>query len=98
MLSLLSAWTALAATLMAGVMLFRRSFFSPGWLAATVYTAILSLTLAGVALWALRKEVSTEPGVRQQRSQCYAGIGLSVIAIGIVYAIFFSTIGLSVGF
>src|SRR5687768_10225456 len=43
MLSLLSAWTGLAATIMAVVMLFRRSFFSPGWLAITVYTAILSL-------------------------------------------------------
>lgn len=92
MLSLFSAWTGLAAMIMAGVMLFRRSFFSPGWLAITVYTAILSLTLAGIAIWALRKETITEPGVRQQRSQCYAGLGLSVIAIGIVYAIFFQTI------
>ncbi len=92
MLSLLSAWTGLAAVIMAAVMLFRRSFFSPVWLTISVYTAIFSLTLAGMVLWALRKESAGESGVRAQRTQCYAGIGLSFVAIGVVYAIFFQTV------
>jgi hypothetical protein len=92
MLSLLSVWTGLAAAIMAVFMQFRRSLFHPIFLTITVYTAIFSLTMAGVALWALRKHTAGEQGVRGQRVQCYVGIGLALFAVAIVYEIFFQTV------
>jgi len=91
MLSIISVWTGLLAMLMSAAMLIRRSFFTSIWLTISVYTAIFSLTLAGMALWGMRKEYSRDPGVIYQRSQCYVGIGLSAIAIAITYGLVLHT-------
>ena len=91
MLSIISVWTGLLALLMSTAMLIRRSLFTSIWLTISMYTAIFSLTLAGVALWGLRKEYSREHGVAGQRSQCYIGIGLSGIAIAIMYGLVLHT-------
>jgi len=87
MLALLSVWLSVAALAMSIAMLVRRAWFTDVWLTVTLYTAILSLTLAGLTLWALRKEPPTGPGVAGRRRQCQVGIALSLLAIAIVYAL-----------
>ena len=87
MLALLSVWLAMAALIMSVAMVLHRAWFTDVWLTVALYTAILSLTLAGMTLWALRKEPATGPGVAGRRRQCQVGIGLSLAAIAIVYAL-----------
>ncbi len=87
MLALLSVWLGVAALVLSLAMVVHRAWFTDVWLTVALYTAVLSLTLAGVPLWALRKEPPAEPGVAARRRQCKVGIGLSVAAILIVYAL-----------
>jgi hypothetical protein len=87
MLALLSVWLAMAALLLSGAMLVRRAWFTDVWLTVALYTAILSMTLAGMTLWALRKEPGDGLGVSGRRQQCRVGFGLSLVAIAIVYAL-----------
>ncbi|GMV98631.1 MAG: hypothetical protein HRF43_20010 [Phycisphaerae bacterium] len=88
MLALLSVWTGLAALALAVLMLAARTWFTDAWLTVTLYTAILSLTLAGLTFWSLRKEKpGDDPGVAARRTQCRVGVGLSLTAIAIVYGL-----------
>jgi vacuolar-type H+-ATPase subunit I/STV1 len=85
MLALISVWLGLVAVLLSAAMAVRRLWFTDAWLTVALYTAILALTLAGMALWALRKEPAAGPGVAGRRRQSKVGIGLSLTAITIVY-------------
>ena len=87
MLALLSAWLGVAALMLSLLMAFRRTWFTDTWIVVALYTAIFSLTLAGMTLWALRKEPPDGPGVTARRQQCKAGLGLSLAAIVVVYAL-----------
>jgi hypothetical protein len=87
MLALLSVWLGLAAMLLAAVMVVRRALFHDVWITITLYTAVLALTLGGVALWALRKESREDPAVPAQRTQCFVGCGCALLAIAIVYTL-----------
>lgn len=93
MLALFSVWTGLLAMIMAAAMLVRRSLMSSQvWFTISIYAVIFSLTFAGLALWGLRKEYSRDPGVLGRRSQCYVGVGLSGVALAILYGLFFQTV------
>lgn len=87
MLALLSVWIGLVSLVLSLLMLVRRTWFTDTWLTIGLYLAIFSLTFAGMTLWALRKEQAGDPGVTARRTQCKAGIGLSLTAIIIVYVL-----------
>jgi hypothetical protein len=87
MLALLSAWAGLAAMVLALAMLVRRGLFGDVLLTITLYAGALALTLGGIALWALRKESRTDPGVRAQQTQCYIGCACALVGIAIVYGL-----------
>ena len=87
MLALLSVWTGLAALALALLMAIRPAWFTDVWLTVTLYTAIFSLTFAGMTWWTLRKERTQEPGIAARRTQIKVGSGLSLAAIVIVYAL-----------
>ena len=78
---------AVAALALSVAMVLHRAWFTDVWLTVALYTAILSLTLAGITWWALRKEPAAAPGVAGRRRQCQVGIGLSLVAIAVVYAL-----------
>lgn len=90
MLALLSVWMSVACLGLAGTMLLYRPAF-------TEFTMILfmefmapgTLCLAGLVLWSHRKDKSPEPAVVAQRLQAKVAIALTLIAVAIVYVIFF---------
>lgn len=84
---MLSVWLGLAALVVAALMAVRREWLTDVGIAVALYSAIFSLTFAGMTLWALRKEPADGPGVAGRRTQCKAGAGLSVAGIIIVYAL-----------
>ncbi len=87
MLALLSAWTGLVALLIALGMVVYRPLFHDVTIPLTLYTAITSLSFAGITLWALRKENALEKNVDAQRTQSFVGAGCALVAITIVYAL-----------
>lgn len=87
MLALLSVWSGLLAFLVAVAMLLWRPLFHDITIPIALYTAIFSLTCAGVTLWALRREYHDVEGVDARRTQCFVGCGLALAAITITYAL-----------
>ncbi|GMU23912.1 MAG: hypothetical protein AMXMBFR13_39890 [Phycisphaerae bacterium] len=87
MLALLSVWLGVAALLLSLVMAVWRRTFTDVWLAVALYTAIFSLTFAGMTLWSLRREPRELPAVAARRAQSRVGIGLSLTAIAVVYGL-----------
>ncbi len=88
MLALASVWIGLASLLVAGTMLALRATFSnTGVILVLYFGSPGALCLAGLVLWAHRKEDSSDPGVSAQRLQAKVAIVLGLIAAGIVYAL-----------
>lgn len=88
MLALASVWIGFASLLIAGTMLALRATFSnTGVILVLYFGSPGALCLAGLVLWAYRKEDSSDPGVSAQRLQAKVAIVLGLIAAGIVYAL-----------
>ena len=87
MLALASVWIGLASLLIAGAMLaYRPTFTDAGVTLVLYFGSPGALCLAGLVLWAYRKEGSS-PGVLAQRLQAKIAIVLAVAAATIVYAL-----------
>ena len=88
MLALASVWIGFASLVIAGTMLAQRATFSnTGVILVLYFGSPGALCLAGLVLWAYRKEDSSDPGVSAQRLQAKIAIVLGLIAAGIVYAL-----------
>jgi hypothetical protein len=85
MLALLSVWLGLASFAFASAIVLYRRLFSDVCVTFTLYAAILSLTLAGLTLWDLRKEDESTPGVPARRVQSWVGSFFSILAIAFIY-------------
>jgi hypothetical protein len=86
MLALLSAWLG---ALFLGFSIVA-AFYSPALNRYTIIAALwgpaAAMTLASLVLWSLRHEPPTTP-VRMQRVQAGVGIGLSLLAVIVVYVL-----------
>ena len=86
MLALASVWIGLGVFLLAVAMLVHRPAFTDLTVTLIVYFGSPgAMCLAGLVLWAYRKEKTPEPGVVAQRLQAKAAIVLAVLAAAIVY-------------
>ncbi len=88
MLALLSVWISLASLVLAGTMLVYRPAFTDFAVALVLWLgAPLAMCLAGLTVWAYRKESTADPGLQARRAQCWTAIGISILAAAIVYAL-----------
>jgi len=88
MLALMSAWIALASLLIAVAMLLYRPAFTDVNVTLVLYFgAPGALCLAGLTLWAHRKEDASDSGLSARRMQAKTAIGLALLAAAIVYAL-----------
>ncbi|HEY3244076.1 MAG TPA: hypothetical protein VGM03_12080 [Phycisphaerae bacterium] len=88
MLAFVSVWMGLACLLLALGMLIYRPLFNDVSLVVLLYFGVPgTLCLAGLVLWAHRKNGSADPAVGLQRRQCKVAIGLGLAAAAIVYAL-----------
>lgn len=62
-----------------------------------LYACCLAMTLGGLVLWGYRKRDSSEPGIAQQRLQAKVGIGLSLVAVAVVYLLIMLATPVDVG-
>lgn len=88
MLALISTWTGLITLVIAVTMLLYRPAFTD--LTVTVvlwFGAPVSLCLAGLVLWAYRKEDPLDEGIGAQRLQAKVSVMMSLVAAAIVYAL-----------
>ena len=86
MLALLSVWISLASLIVAVVMVLYRPAFNDALIPLVVmFGSPGALAMAGIVLWAYRKEPDDDPGIRAQRVQAKFAITLSLIAAAIVY-------------
>lgn len=86
MLALASVWIGLAAFLLAVAMLLYRPVFNDLTVTLVIYFGSPgALCLAGLVLWAYRKERSGDPGLAAQRVQAKIAITLAVLAAAIIY-------------
>ena len=86
MLALASVWIGLGVFLLAVAMLVYRPVFNDLTVTLVVYFGSPgALCLAGLVLWAYRKERSGDPGVAAQRVQAKFAITLAVLAAAIIY-------------
>ncbi len=86
--ALISVWIALLTLLLSATMLLYRPAFSD--LSVTLvlwFGAPGAMCLAGLVLWAHRKEGHSDAGVVAQRLQAKIAIGIAIVAAGIVYAL-----------
>ena len=88
MIALASVWLALAVLLLASTMLAYRPAFTDLSVMLVLWLGTPgALCLAGLVLWAHRKEASADPGVRARRLQAKAAIIMSLAAAAIVYGL-----------
>jgi len=86
MLAFTSVWIGLAALVVAVAMLvYRPAMTDLGIWFVLWLSAPLSMCLAGLTLWAFRKDVSDDRAVAAQRLQAKVAIGLAVVAVTVVY-------------
>ena len=86
MLALASVWIALGVFLLAVAMFLYRPVFNDLTVTLVVYFGSPgALCLAGLVLWAYRKERSGDPGVAAQRVQAKFAITLAVLAAAVIY-------------
>jgi hypothetical protein len=98
--ALAAAWLGLIALVMAGILPLLPGTRDPRaelehlrpysvadrFLPAPVYTAAFGLFVGIIVLWQMRRERRPlEPAMAAQRVQAWTGIGLSLLAAGIVY-------------
>jgi hypothetical protein len=86
MIAFLSVWTGLLSFLLALVMVIHRPMMTD-WTVTLVlwFGSPGSLCLAGLVLWAYRKEGAAEEGIGAQRRQAKAAIGMALAAAALVY-------------
>jgi len=88
MLALLSVWVGLGTFIIAvGMLVYRPMMTDPTVAAVLWFGSPGALCLAGLVLWAYRKESSEDPGVVAQRLQAKVAIVLAVLAAAIVYGL-----------
>jgi heme/copper-type cytochrome/quinol oxidase subunit 2 len=86
MLALASVWIGLAALALSAAMVVYRPAFTDLTVTLVLYFgAPGSLCLAGLVLWAYRREDRADPGVAAQRKQARVAIVLALVAAVIVY-------------
>ena len=86
MLALASVWIGLAVFALSVAMVVYRPVFTDLTVTLVLYFGSPgSLCLAGLVLWAYRKEDRADPGVSAQRKQAQVAIVLSLVAAAIVY-------------
>jgi len=88
MLALASVWIGLAAFALSVAMVVYRPVFTDLTVTLVLYFGSPgSLCLAGLVLWAYRREDRADPGVAAQRKQAQVAIALSLVAAAVVYAL-----------
>lgn len=100
MAALISVWMSLVCLALALGMLIYRPLFHDAMLVVVLYFGVPgTLCIAGLVLWAHRKDTGDDPGLAMRRLQCKVAIALSLAAAAIVYllVIFASRIGSSGG-
>jgi hypothetical protein len=86
MLALISTWLGLATLLVAATMLlYRPSFTDWGVTLVLYFGSPGAMCLAGMVLWAHRKDDHGDPGLESQRMQAKVAISLAMFAAAIVY-------------
>jgi len=86
MLALASVWIGLAALALSLAMVLYRPAFTDLTVTLVLYFgAPGSLCLAGLVLWAYRREDRADPGVAAQRKQAGVAIVLALVAAALVY-------------
>ena len=85
MLALLSVWLGPASLAYAMAIVVHRPLFTDVGVAVTLYSAIFSLTFAGLTWWGLRKDASREAGVRARHLQAGVGSCFSLAGVAIIY-------------
>ncbi len=89
MLALTSVWLGVLCLLLSGLMLVYPPAMTQGSLILVLeFLAPGSLCLAGIVLWAHRKDEHPEPAIVAQRLQAKTAIVLTLLACAIVYVIF----------
>ncbi len=83
-----SVWLGLACLLTALTMLLWR----PAMTDVTIFLVLWlgapgTMCIAGMVLWADRKEDADQPGIGAQRLQCKVAVLLSVAAVAVVYGL-----------
>lgn len=98
-LPLLSVWLALFSLAASIWMVVQRrrlgDFEFVMWLDLEV--ACLAMALAGLVLWGYRKRDASEAGIIQQRLQAKVAIGLSLVAVTVVYLLIILATPVDVG-
>ncbi len=88
MLALLGVWIGLGSFGLAIAMLVYRATFTDLNVTLVLYFGSPgSLCLAGLVLWAFRKEDTSDEAVQSQRLQAKVAIAFALLAAAIVYAI-----------
>lgn len=93
MLALLSTWIGLGVLILAGTMVVYRPAFTDWTVVLVLYFGSPgAMCLAGLMLWAHRKDADTDAGLQAQRLQARIAITLAIVAAAIVYLlVIFST-------
>ncbi len=88
MLALLSVWIGLLSLLLALTMVVYRPAFTDVTVVLVLYFGVPGgLCLAGLTLWAHRKEKTPDSGLSAQRIQTKVAIALGLAAAALVYAL-----------
>lgn len=88
MLALLSVWVALLTLVLSSAMLVYRPAFTDLTVTLVLYFGSPgALCLAGLVLWAYRKESTEDAGVRAQRMQAKVAIVLAIVSAAVVYGL-----------
>jgi len=92
MLALASVWIGVASLVLATAMVVHRPFFTDLNVVLVLWLgAPGSMCLAGLVLWAYRKDTSGEPGIAARRLQAKVAIALAILAAAIVYGLIMSS-------
>lgn len=86
MLALGSVWIGLGSLLIAVTMIVHRPTFTDLTVTLVLYFGSPgALCLAGLVLWAHRKDDASDAGLQAQRLQAKIAIGMAVVAAAVVY-------------
>lgn len=89
MLAFLSVWIGLFSLILAGAMCVYRPLFTDVTIVLVVYFGSPgALCLAGLVLWAYRKEGVEDEGINAQCLQARVGLVLGLLSAGLVYGLF----------
>ncbi len=90
MLALSAVWIALLTLLLATAMVIHRPTMTDITVMLVLYFGSPgSMCLAGLVLWAFRKDPADDPNIRAQCLQAKTAIALALFAAAIVYALIY---------